>query len=63
MKSWKTTLAGIGTILAGVGGGIKLIAAGQTVEGFSSIVAGITAGTGLISPRDNSKTSKPVGAK
>ena len=62
MKSWKTTLAGVGAILGSLGALAKGIADGdKTLIGTS--ISGIVAGVGLIFARDNNKTSEDVGAK
>jgi hypothetical protein len=45
IKNWKTTLAGISTII----GGIVLIVQGNYAEGVTAIAAGI----GLIKAKDN----------
>ena len=41
MKNWKTTLGGIGILLAGLGSGIKLFLAGDIVGASAAIVTGI----------------------
>ena len=42
MKNWKTTLGGIGILLAGLGSGIKLLLAGDIVGASAAVVAGIS---------------------
>jgi hypothetical protein len=65
MKSWKTTVAGIGTIVGAVG--VALAAQFDndpaTIPNWGGIIAAITAGIGLISARDNGITSEQAGAK
>ena len=65
MKSWRTTVAGVGTILASVGFALKAIFDGDptTNVDFPVLVAGITAGIGLITARDNKVSSEEAGAK
>ena len=41
MKNWKTTLGGIGILLAGIGSGIKLFLVGDIVGATTAIVTGI----------------------
>ncbi|MCX7806094.1 MAG: hypothetical protein N3A38_13010 [Planctomycetota bacterium] len=66
MKSWKTTLCGILSVIAS---GITLVALPlldadpATVPNWGAFVAALTAGVGLILARDNDKTSESVGAK
>lgn len=38
MKNWKTTFLGISTVI----GGVAMIVKGQTVEGVTMVLAGIT---------------------
>ncbi|MCX7804795.1 MAG: hypothetical protein N3A38_06340 [Planctomycetota bacterium] len=66
MKSWKTTLCGILSVIAS---GITLVvlplldADPATVPNWGAFAAALTAGVGLILARDNDKTSESVGAK
>ena len=63
MKSWKTTLSGVGVILTALGAGIKMFLAGDTGSAITALVGGISAGVGLIAARDNNVTSEQAGAK
>lgn len=42
MKDWKTTLAGVGLLLTGIGTGIKLFLAGDIANATTSIIGGIS---------------------
>ena len=59
--SWKTTIAGIGSVLTGV----TMIATGLAGDGvnWEAAIAAIVAGAGLLFARDNSVTSKQAGAE
>ncbi len=63
--SWKTTILGVGTILATVGNFVvyNLDADPLTNMPIGVLIAGVTAGVGLIMARDNDKKSEQVGAK
>jgi ABC-type cobalamin transport system permease subunit len=65
MKSWKTTVGGIGAILAAVGGALNLLFDNNpaTNPDWTGVVSAVTAGVGLIFARDNDKTSEDVKAK
>lgn len=64
MKSWKTTVAGIGMILGALGAAMKLIGAGNYDVDQLTVLAGtIAGGIGLICARDNNVTSEQAGAK
>lgn len=65
MKSWKTTVAGVGTILAAVGVAVaaQFDADPATVANWGAVVTSIVAGVGLMLARDNDKTSEDVGVK
>jgi hypothetical protein len=54
MKNYKTTLAGVGSILLAVGGAMKAMFDGDpsTTIDMSSTIAAITAGIGLIMAGD-----------
>lgn len=62
MKSWKTTLAGVGAIVGGIAIALKAVAAGDFSK-FPEVIAAVTAGIGLIAARDNNVTSEQAGAK
>lgn len=63
--SWKTTLAGIATILTAVGNAVKALVDNDpsTSVDIGVLIAAITAGIGLIMSRDNKVTSEQAGAK
>ena len=61
MSSWKTTVAGIGAILGGLAMIFKGVASGEPVD-FAAALAAIMSGVGLLSARDNDKTSEAAGA-
>lgn len=65
MKSWKTTTAGIGTILAALGAALsaQFDADPLTVANWGAVITAITAGVGLILARDNDKSSEDAGVK
>lgn len=60
--SWKTTLTGVLTILVAGGTAVKLLLTGGQPD-WTSTIAAVTAGLGLISARDNNVTSEQAGAK
>lgn len=65
MKSWKTTLAGIGLILTSLG---QVMTARfdsdlMTNPQWEVLIAAVIAGVGLFMARDNNKSSEDVGAK
>ena len=62
--SWKTTLAGIGVLLAAIGAALHAAFDNDpaTVINIQEIIAAL-AGLGLLSARDNDKSSEDVGAK
>ena len=64
MKSWHTTLAGIGAILSAIGAALtaQFDADPATVAQWATLVPAIIAGVGLILARDNNKRSESVGA-
>lgn len=63
-KSWKTTLAGIASILTAIAGALTSLTDSDpnTNPDWMATGAAITAGVGLIAARDNNKTSEQVGA-
>ena len=65
MKSWKTTLAGVGAILAVIGAALNLYFDGNpaTNPDWSLVSAGVMAGFGLIFARDNNVSSEQAGLK
>lgn len=64
MKSWKTTVTGILTILVALGGAAMslLDADPLTNPDFAAIIAAITAGVGLITAKDSGVTGGTVAA-
>jgi uncharacterized membrane protein YhiD involved in acid resistance len=64
MKSWKTTVTGVCTILVAVGGALQAMFDGNTATNpdWTAVIAAVTAGLGLITARDNNVTSEDVGA-
>lgn len=61
-KSPKTTMAGIGAILAAIAGVITSIANDQPVD-WTSAISAIVAGVGLITARDHGVSSQQAGVK
>ena len=64
MKSWKTTVAGVGSILTAVGNALSAMFDGNdaTNPDWALVAAAVMAGIGLISARDNKVTSEEAGA-
>jgi hypothetical protein len=62
MTSWRTTVSGIAAILAAVAGVAAAVANGAPVD-WTSALAAIMAGIGLITARDNKVSSEAAGAK
>jgi hypothetical protein len=62
MKSWKTTVAGVGAILAGLAMAAKAVSAGDYSHA-PEIIAAIMAGFAGVFARDNNVTSERAGAK
>ena len=64
-SSWKTTAAGISAIVASVAGALNLMFDGNTLTNpdWTSVIAAVVAGFGLITARDNDKSSEDVSAK
>lgn len=64
-KSWKTTVAGIGGILAAVGTGLQAQFDNNpaTVPDWGTVIAACTVAFGLIFARDNNVSSEEAGAK
>jgi hypothetical protein len=65
MTSWKTTMAGIGAILACVGGVLKALFDNDpsTNPDWATLVPTLVAAFGLIFARDNKVSSETAGAK
>lgn len=65
MSSWKTTVAGILTMLVPVFNAVSALLDNDpaTVPDWGLAIAAITAGIGLLFARDNNVTSEDVGAK
>jgi len=68
MKSWKTTVLGVCTILVAVASAIIALIDGDPttvvdVESVIGAVVGALVGMGLIAARDNGVTSEDAGAK
>ena len=62
MKSWKTTLGGIGMIASSVAILIKMFVANHfDPDQVSAAFVGISGGLGLIAARDNKVTSESLG--
>ncbi len=62
MKSWKTTLGGILTILGAVSAAGLAALKGNYEAAIGALTVGLPAGIGLIKARDNDKTSEQVNA-
>lgn len=64
MKSWKTTVAGIGAILVAWGTALTAMFDNDptTVVDWGAVFAAVIAGIGLIAARDNDVTSEKAGA-
>lgn len=62
MKSWKTTIAGVSSILIAVGGILGALSNGASPD-WTAAIAAIVSGIGLIAARDNGVTSEAAGAK
>ena len=65
MKSWETTLAGLGALLVAVGVTLKYQFDGDiaTVPDWDLVIVAAIAFVGLWRARDNNKTSEKVKAK
>ena len=65
MKSWKTTVTGVCSILVVVATALKALFDNDpaTNPDWSAVIAGVTAGLGLIAARDNNVTSEQAGAR
>lgn len=62
--SWKTTLAGVCTVLAAISAAGKMMLDNDpaTNPDWTLAIGAVTAGLGLIFARDNNKTSEDVAA-
>jgi anti-sigma-K factor RskA len=62
MKSWKTTASGISAIVAAVAGAVQLLLDNNpaTNPDWTTVIAAVTAGFGLVFARDNDKRSEDV---
>ena len=65
MRSWQTTLAGVGAIMVALGGAIvaQFDMDPTTAPNWEVAIAAVVAGFGLLRARDNDKSSEDVGAK
>lgn len=65
MKSWKTTVAGIGVALVAIGSALQAQFDGDpaTSADWGIVIAAMIAAVGLFWARDNNRTSEQVGAK
>ena len=63
--SWKTTTAGIATIIASVATALSAMLDNDpaTIPNWTAVIATATTGFGLLFARDNKVTSEQVGAK
>lgn len=62
MGSWKTSLAGISTLLSVAVHVLNALVQGTSID-TTVVATGLTTGVGLLFARDNNKTSEQVGAK
>lgn len=62
MKSWKTTVTGIVAIITAICGAVTGIVNNTPVD-WTTVIAAVVSGVGLIAARDNKVTSEDVGAK
>lgn len=60
-KSWKTSLAGIGSILTALGAAATSYSHGEPLN-FAVLIPALISGIGLLAARDNDKTSEQVRA-
>jgi len=61
--SWKTTTAGVLTIVVAVGGGVLVYLKTGQMPSLEPIVAQVLLGVGMLTARDNNRSSEDVGAK
>lgn len=62
MKSWKTTLGGVGMILSALANIVNRWKSTGTLSFTAEDMIAITGGFGLLSARDNNVTSEQAGA-
>lgn len=62
MKSWKTTITGVIAIITAICGAVTGIVNGTPVD-WTTVIAAVVSGVGLIAARDNAVTSEAAGAK
>lgn len=61
-RSWKTTAAGVGSLLTAAGMLIQGLASGGDVD-YKTIIPAVLAGLGLLFARDDNRSSEDVGIK
>ena len=62
MKSWKTTATGVCAIIAAIVGVVTNIVNNHPID-WTTTIAAVTSGIGLITARDNNVSSESAGAK
>jgi len=60
MKSWKTTLGGVASVMAGLAAAITLYQQGNITEAIATLLGALGCGYGLISARDNNVPSVAI---
>ena len=63
MNSWKTTIAGVLTIVTAIGSAAVVYLKTGSIPPLEPLIAQIMIGVGLIAARDNNVTSKQAGAE
>lgn len=63
-SSWKTTAGGVAAILAAISGAITALTDGNSATNpdWSTVIAAVTAGLGLLFARDHNISSEEAGA-
>ena len=63
-RSWKTTGAGLASILAAASGALTALTDNDpfTNPDWTAVIAAVIAGVGLLFARDNNRSSEQVGA-
>ena len=61
--SWKTTTAGVLSIVVAVASAALVWLKTGSLPDFGPVIAAVTAGVGLLAARDNDKSCEDVGAK